>query len=54
MNPRVAAALAGFLLLGLSPSFIDWQESDSDHRREIAVYYGIALTLIYFGAMRRS
>lgn len=48
---RKAMALAGFLVLGLSPSFVDWQQSP-EHRWEIVGYYAIALPLIYCGALR--
>lgn len=41
-------ALLGFLVLGLSPSFIDWQQSP-ELRPQIYWYYGIALLLLYAG-----
>lgn len=53
MNRNTFAALAGFLILGLSPSFIDWQQADAAQRVQIAAYYGVALGLIYFGALRK-
>ncbi len=52
MNRRVIAGLVGFLILGLSPSFIDWQQADGQQRGEIMIYYGVALALIYYGALR--
>lgn len=52
MNVRVAAALVGFLVLALSPSFVDWQQATGGQRREIAVYYSVALALIYVGVLR--
>lgn len=48
MNGKTAAGLAGFVVLGLSPSFVDWQQSP-EHRREILLFYGVGLALIYFG-----
>ena len=43
-------ALAGFLALALSPSFIDWQQEASNGRRgEIIIYYVVALALVYGG-----
>jgi hypothetical protein len=50
--PRTAAALAGFIILGLSPSFLDWQQ-DPERRWQIVVYYGAALLLLYLGLLRR-
>ena len=47
---RLAAAFAGFLLLGLSPSFIDWGENPS-RRGEMVAYYAAALLLIYLGVL---
>jgi hypothetical protein len=40
--------MAGFIVLGLSPSFVDWQQSP-DKRKEMLLFYGIGLTLIYLG-----
>lgn len=48
---RITAALSGFLLLGLSPSFVDWQQSP-DKRSQIIVYYAAALLLIYWGMLK--
>lgn len=47
---KKAAALIGFIFLGLSPSFVDWQQSP-DKRKEIIFFYGIGLGLIYFGIL---
>ena len=54
MSGRTVAALAGFVVLGLSPSFVDWQQSDGDRRRkaEILTFYGVGLLLIYVGVLR--
>lgn len=40
--------LFGLLVMGLSPSFIDWQQSP-DKRGQIMLYYGGAILLITFG-----
>lgn len=48
---RKALALAGFLALGLSPSFVDWQQSDGRERSRIVAYYVVALALIYVGVI---
>lgn len=42
------ALIVGLLVLGLSPSFIDWQQSP-DKRDQIVIYYGVAVSLIVFG-----
>jgi hypothetical protein len=42
------AAIAGFVILGLSPSFLDWQESP-EKRHLILGYYAVAVALIWFG-----
>lgn len=41
-------AMAGFLVLAASPSFVDWQQSP-DLRWQIAIYYVIGLTLVWCG-----
>lgn len=46
-----AASIAGFVILGLSPSFIDWQQSP-ERRREFLIYYGIAIGLLLYGSRR--
>ena len=51
MNTSVLATLGGFLVLGLSPSFVDWQQSPT-LQWQIVLFYGIALTLIYVGLFR--
>lgn len=49
---RKGLALAGFLALGLSPSFVDWQQSNGREREKIVAYYAVALALIYFGLLK--
>lgn len=51
MNARTGAALVGFLILGLSPSFVDWQQSP-DKRGQMIVFYAVGLALIYLGLLR--
>lgn len=50
MSGRTLAALAGFVVLGLSPSFVDWQQSP-DQRPKIVAFYAVGLTLIYAGVL---
>jgi hypothetical protein len=47
---RTGAALAGFVLLGLSPSFVDWQQSP-EQRPKIVAFYAAAVVLIYVGVL---
>jgi hypothetical protein len=47
---RKAAALAGFIVLGLSPSFLDWQQSPEE-RLKIVGFYAVGLILIYLGLL---
>lgn len=48
MNGRKAAALGGFVVLGLSPSFVDWTDSP-EKRGQMIAFYILAMALIYFG-----
>jgi hypothetical protein len=41
-------AIAGLLILGLSPSFVDWQQSP-ELRPQILIYYLIGITLVFLG-----
>ncbi len=41
-------AVAGFLILALSPSFVDWEQSPDLHK-QIVWYYIIGVTFVYFG-----
>lgn len=41
-------ALAGFLVLALSPSFMDWQQSPEKHW-QFLLYYAVGLTLVWTG-----
>lgn len=50
MNAKKAAALLGFVTLGLSPSFVDWQQSP-DKRKQIVLFYAVGLALIYVGLL---
>lgn len=46
--PYLIISTIGFIVLGLSPSFVDWQQSP-DLRTQIAAYYIVAVILIVFG-----
>lgn len=47
---RKISAVAGFLFLGLSPTYIEWQEHP-ERRVQIAGYYAVAVTLFYYGML---
>jgi hypothetical protein len=51
MSGKTVAAFAGFLLLGLTPSFVDWQQSP-EKRKQIVVFYAAAGALLYYGVIR--
>lgn len=46
-NGGKVSLLLGMVVMGLSPSFIDWQESDK--KGQILAYYGAAIALIALG-----
>lgn len=48
MDGRRLLAIAGFVLLGLSPSFVDWQEAP-ERRGQMVLFYGLGAMLIAFG-----
>lgn len=45
---RKLLAMAGFVVLGLSPSFEDWKQSPEDRGKMLA-YYGVGLAFIWLG-----
>jgi hypothetical protein len=48
---RTSSALLGFVVLGLSPSFVDWQQSP-EKRKQIILFYLIGLGLIWYGLLK--
>lgn len=42
------AVMAGIVIMGLSPSFIDWKQSP-ELRPQMYLYYGVALMLVAIG-----
>jgi hypothetical protein len=48
---RKLAALGGFALLGLSPSFMDWQQSPEKHIQFIT-FYVVAGGLFWYGLLQ--
>ncbi len=51
MKGKPLLALAGFVILGLSPSYVDWQQSP-EKRGQMVGFYAVAVALIYFGVLR--
>lgn len=47
---RPVALFVGFVIAGLSPSFLDWANGDERQRKQILIYYGIAGALIFIGS----
>jgi hypothetical protein len=47
---KKVAALTSFLFLGLSPDYVDWQQYP-EKRKQIVLYYGIGLSLFYYGLL---
>jgi hypothetical protein len=45
---RKVMAVAGFVALGLSPSFEDWKQSPEDRPKMVA-FYAVGIALIWFG-----
>lgn len=45
---KKAAAISGFVILGLSPSYVDWQQSP-EKRKSIIAFYAVGIFLIYYG-----
>jgi hypothetical protein len=45
---RRLAAVGGFIVLGLSPSFVDWQETPSK-RPQMVAFYLVGILLIWYG-----
>lgn len=43
-------ALGGFIVLGLSPSFVDWEQSP-EKRWQILAFYTVGLGLIWWGLL---
>lgn len=49
MTPRGTIALAtGIIVAGLSPSFVDWQQSP-EYRTQVIAWYAVAISLVLFG-----
>jgi hypothetical protein len=44
------SALAGFVVLGLSPSYVDW-EQEPEKRPQMVAFYLVGLALIYYGIL---
>ena len=47
---KKVGALVGFIVLGMSPSFVDFQQSP-DKRKQMYVFYAVGLALVYYGLL---
>jgi len=47
---KKAAAIAGFIAMGLSPSFVDWEQSP-EKRKQMIGFYGVGIILVYYGLL---
>ena len=47
---RKVAALVGFIVLGMSPSFVDWEQSP-EKRKQMILFYAAGLGLVYYGLL---
>lgn len=47
------SAILGFIVLGLSPSFVDWQQAP-EKRRQMIAFYAVGVILIYFGLFSKK
>jgi hypothetical protein len=45
------AALAAFIIMGASPSFIDWEQSP-EKRRQVIGFYAVSISLFWYGFLR--
>ncbi len=48
---RKIAALGGFVLLGLTPSYVDFQNATPAKRRQMIAFYVGAMGLFYYGLL---
>jgi hypothetical protein len=48
---KKGAALAAFVIMGTSPSFVDWEQSP-EKRLQIVGFYGVAITLFWYGFIK--
>lgn len=50
MNARKLIALGSFVLLGLTPSYVDWEQSP-EKRPQIVAFYGLAIAGFWYGLL---
>jgi hypothetical protein len=51
VKSKTAIGLAGFVILGLSPSYIDWLQ-EPEKRVQMVGFYTVAVALIYWGVLK--
>jgi hypothetical protein len=50
-DSKKLAALGAFIIMGASPSFIDWEQSPEKHKQVIG-FYTVAIGLFWYGFLR--
>ncbi len=50
-DSKKAVALGAFLLMGATPSFIDWEQSPEKHK-QIIVFYVVAIGMFWYGFLK--
>ncbi len=48
---RKLVGITGFVVLGLSPSYVDWMQSP-EKRGQMVAFYAVAGTLIWYGVFK--
>jgi hypothetical protein len=49
LNKKVMAALS-LVVLGLTPSYIDWQDKPEQHK-QIITFYAVAISMFWYGLL---
>ena len=47
---RKIVAMLGFVIMGLSPAFVDWSQSPEKRAKRLA-FYAVGLTFVYVGLL---
>jgi hypothetical protein len=50
-NNQKMAATGAFLIMALSPSYLDWEQSPDKHK-QIVGFYAVAIGLFWYGFLK--
>lgn len=50
-NGKKVAALGAFIIMGATPSFVDWEQSPEKHK-QIVTFYAVAIGLFWYGFLK--